>query len=72
MNLLINILTKLGLLVAKYDLRSRNLGDLVGQGNQHADFAFAYDAPEGSRAFVSTIKLRQAGIGPEPMVAASA
>jgi hypothetical protein len=27
----------------------------------HADFAFAFGAPEGPRAFVSTIKLRQAG-----------
>jgi len=25
------------------------------------DFAFAYGAPEGPRAFVSTVKLRQAG-----------
>jgi len=33
----------------------------VGRGDQHADFAFAYGAPEGPRAFVSTIKLRQAG-----------
>jgi hypothetical protein len=33
----------------------------VGQGDQHADFAFAYGAREGPRAFVSTIKLRQAG-----------
>ena len=48
-------------IVAKYDLRSRNLRELVGQGDQHADFAFAYGAPEGLRAFVSTIKLRQAG-----------
>jgi len=48
-------------IVAKYDLRSRNLRELVGQGDQHADFAFAYGAPEGPRAFVSTIKLRQAG-----------
>jgi hypothetical protein len=48
-------------IVAKYDLRSRNLRKLVGQGDQHADFAFAYGAPEGPRAFVSTIKLRQAG-----------
>jgi nucleoside-diphosphate-sugar epimerase len=48
-------------IVAKYDLRSRNLRELVGQGNQHADFAFAYGAREGPRAFVSTIKLRQAG-----------
>ena len=29
--------------------------------DQHADFAFAYGAREGPRAFVSTIKLRQAG-----------
>src|SRR5438445_6437219 len=48
-------------IVAKYDLRSRNLRELVGQGDQHADFAFAYGTREGPRAFVSTIKLRQAG-----------
>jgi hypothetical protein len=48
-------------IVAKYGLRSRNLQELVGQGDQHADFAFAYGAPAGPRAFVSTIKLRQAG-----------
>jgi hypothetical protein len=48
-------------IVAKYGLRSRNLRQLVGQGDQHVDFAFAYGAPEGPRAFVSTIKLRQAG-----------
>jgi nucleoside-diphosphate-sugar epimerase len=48
-------------IVAKYDLRSLNLHELVGYGDQHADFAFAYGAPEGPRAFVSTIKLRQAG-----------
>ena len=48
-------------IVAKYDLRSRKLRELVGYGDQHADFAFAYGAPEGPRAFVSTIKLRQAG-----------
>ena len=48
-------------IVAKYDLRSRSLPELVGQGDQHADFAFAYGAPEGPRAFVSTVKRRQAG-----------
>jgi nucleoside-diphosphate-sugar epimerase len=48
-------------IVAKYDLRSRNLRELVGHGDQHADFAFAYGAAQGPRAFVSTIKLRQAG-----------
>jgi hypothetical protein len=50
-----------GQIVTKYELRSRNLRELVGQGDQHADFAFAYGAPEGPRAFVSTIKLLQAG-----------
>jgi nucleoside-diphosphate-sugar epimerase len=48
-------------IVKKYDLRSQNLPELVGQGDQHADFAFAYGVPEGPKAFVSTIKLRQAG-----------
>jgi nucleoside-diphosphate-sugar epimerase len=48
-------------IVTKYGLRSRNLRDLVGKGDQHADFAFAYGAPQGPRAFVSTVKLRQAG-----------
>jgi nucleoside-diphosphate-sugar epimerase len=48
-------------IVIKYGLRRRNLHQLVGHGDQHADFAFAYGAPEGPRAFVSTIKLRQAG-----------
>jgi nucleoside-diphosphate-sugar epimerase len=42
-----------GKIVAKYGLRSRSLRDLVGQGDQHADFAFAYGAPAGPRAFVS-------------------
>jgi hypothetical protein len=48
-------------IVAKYDLRSRNLWELAGHGDQHAEFAFAYGASERPRAFVSTIKLRQAG-----------
>jgi nucleoside-diphosphate-sugar epimerase len=47
-------------IATKYGLRSRNLRELVGQGDQHADFAFAYGASEGPRAFVSTVKLRQA------------
>jgi hypothetical protein len=50
-----------GRIVVKHGLRSRTLRELVGQGDQHADFAFAYGAPEGPRAFVSTIKLCQAG-----------
>src|ERR1700719_3404300 len=48
-------------IVAKYGLRPLSLRQLVGHGDQHADFAFAYAAPEGPRAFVSTVKLRQAG-----------
>lgn len=48
-------------IVAKHGLRSRSLRELVGHGDQHADFAFAYGAPAGPRAFVSTIKLRKAG-----------
>ena len=47
--------------VAKYGLASRNLRSFVGQGDQHADFAFAYGAPAGPVAFVSTVKLRKAG-----------
>jgi nucleoside-diphosphate-sugar epimerase len=48
-------------IVAKYDLASGDLRSFVGQGDQHADFAFAYGAPAGPVAFVSTIKLRKAG-----------
>jgi nucleoside-diphosphate-sugar epimerase len=48
-------------IVEKYDLASGDLRSFVGQGDQHADFAFAYGAPAGPVAFVSTIKLRQAG-----------
>ena len=47
--------------VAKYGLASSDLRSLIGQGDQHADFAFAYGAPAGPIAFVSTIKLRKAG-----------
>ncbi|MGB9248911.1 MAG: SDR family oxidoreductase [Mycobacterium sp.] len=48
-------------IVTKYGLRPLSLRQLVGHGDQHADFAFAYGAPEGPRAFVSTVKLRHAG-----------
>lgn len=48
-------------IVAKYGLRQLSLHQLVGAGDQHADFAFAYGAPAGPTAFVSTVKLRQAG-----------
>jgi nucleoside-diphosphate-sugar epimerase len=50
-----------GKIVAKYGLASGDLRLFVGQGDQHADFAFAYGAPAGPVAFVSTIKLRKAG-----------
>jgi nucleoside-diphosphate-sugar epimerase len=45
----------------RHGLRNQDVRDLVGAGDQHADFAFAYGAPAGPRAFVSTVKLRQAG-----------
>jgi nucleoside-diphosphate-sugar epimerase len=48
-------------IVAKYGLAGSDLRSFVGQGDQHADFAFAYGAPAGPVAFVSTIKLRKAG-----------
>jgi nucleoside-diphosphate-sugar epimerase len=48
-------------IVAKYGLASSDLRSFIGQGDQHADFAFAYGAPTGPVAFVSTIKLRKAG-----------
>jgi nucleoside-diphosphate-sugar epimerase len=48
-------------IVDKYGLASGDLHAFVGQGDQHADFAFAYGAPAGPVAFVSTIKLRKAG-----------
>jgi nucleoside-diphosphate-sugar epimerase len=47
-------------IVAKYGLASSDLRSFVGQGDQHADFAFAYGAPAGPVAFVSTVKLRKA------------
>ena len=48
-------------IASKFGLASGDLRAFVGQGDQHADFAFAYDAPAGPVAFVSTIKLRKAG-----------
>src|SRR2546429_503937 len=47
-------------IVAKHGLASGDLRAFVGQGDQHADFAFAYGAPAAPVAFVSTIKLRKA------------
>lgn len=48
-------------IVARHGLASGDMRRFVGQGDQHADFAFAYGAPAGPVAFVSTIKLRKAG-----------
>ena len=48
-------------IVTKYGLASGDLRAFVGQGDQHADFAFAFGAPAGPVAFVSTVKLRKAG-----------
>jgi nucleoside-diphosphate-sugar epimerase len=48
-------------IVAKYDLRPRNLRELVGQGTSTRT-SRSPTALEGPRAFVSTIKLRQAGL----------
>jgi hypothetical protein len=46
-------------IVAKYGLASGDLRSFVGQGDQHADFAFAYGAPAGPVAFVSTNQASQ-------------
>ncbi|MDH6243402.1 hypothetical protein [Mycobacterium sp. OTB74] len=46
-------------------MRKPTLAELVGAGDQHADFAFAYGAPAGPTGFVSTVKLRQAGFAGE-------
>lgn len=48
-------------LVTRHDLKKLSLAEVVGTADQHADFAFAHGAPEGPRAFVSTVKIRQAG-----------
>ncbi|HIH2747071.1 SDR family oxidoreductase [Burkholderia aenigmatica] len=48
-------------IVDKYGLESADLRAFVGQGDQHADFAFASGALAGPVAFVSTVKLRKAG-----------
>src|SRR6202035_1785003 len=47
-------------IVVKYGLASGDLRAFIGQGDQHADFAFAYGAPAGPVAFVSTVNLRKA------------
>lgn len=48
-------------IVQRHGLASGDLRAFIGQGDQHADFAFAHGAPAGPVAFVSTVKLRKAG-----------
>ncbi len=49
-------------LVAKHALRQVGLPELLGESHHYADFCFAYGASEAPPpAFVSTIRLRQAG-----------
>ena len=49
-------------IVEKHALRRLGLGELLGESQHIADFCFAYGATEAPPpAFVSAIKLRQAG-----------
>jgi nucleoside-diphosphate-sugar epimerase len=50
--------------VAKHNLRSLAMRDLLGESHHYADFCFAYGARrDPPPVIVSTIKLRQAGFG---------
>ena len=49
-------------IVAKYDLRPISVAQLVGESHHYADFCLAYGATEQPPpAFVSTVKIKQAG-----------
>ncbi len=50
-------------IVEAHDLERTTIAQLVGESHHYADFAFAYgsDGRNSSPAFVSTVKLRQAG-----------
>jgi nucleoside-diphosphate-sugar epimerase len=49
-------------IVAKHDLRPIPMKDLVGESHHYADFCFAYGAEVAPPpAFVSTVKIKQAG-----------
>ena len=51
-------------IVAKHGLRQVRMSDLVGESHHYADFCFAYGAPSvPPPAFVSTVKIKQAGFG---------
>jgi nucleoside-diphosphate-sugar epimerase len=49
-------------IVAKHGLRQIGMDDLLGESHHYADFCFAYGATEPPPpAFVSTVKIKQAG-----------
>lgn len=49
-------------IVAKHGLRQNSMADLLGESHYYADFCFAYGAEETPPpAFVSTVKIKQAG-----------
>jgi nucleoside-diphosphate-sugar epimerase len=49
-------------IVARYDLRRLTMSELLGESHFYADFCFAYGAVEPPPpAFVSTVKIKQAG-----------
>jgi nucleoside-diphosphate-sugar epimerase len=51
-------------IVAKHGLRPVKMSELVGESHHYADFCFAYGAPSSPPpAFVSTVKVKQAGFG---------
>lgn len=50
------------MIVAKHGLRQLSMDDLLGQSHYYADFCFAFGATEPPPpAFVSTVKIKQAG-----------
>jgi nucleoside-diphosphate-sugar epimerase len=49
-------------IIEKYDLRPVPMSELVGESHHYADFCFAYGADQlPPPAFVSTVKIKQAG-----------
>jgi hypothetical protein len=49
-------------IVRKHGLRPVTMEQLLGESHHYADFCFAYGVEDaGPRAFVSTVKLKQAG-----------
>jgi hypothetical protein len=51
-------------IVERYDLQPIPLSQLIGESHHYADLCFAYGTDEPpSPAFVSTVKIKQAGFG---------